>query len=261
MKTLIILSLFFFNSVNALEEIPKSLEKWYKPANKHNVWHHTMFKLRRQLQAIDAVQNKEQKNKWIDKFIKNYKKLAKMTPEWKDSLDLESIKKLSANKSNTKQILTKIKRSCKNCHIDYRAQVAAIFRSPDFSKINLKDDLGKDQSYKKSMLKLTYLLNQIKIGLTDNNKPNALNALKKLRIGMKYLSQSCASCHKDNDSRDFYLGKKSSNLLNKLEMQIKTNNKDAPYTLGGFAVLSCARCHGTHRIIYDLTKELKNENN
>ncbi|MCK5336958.1 MAG: hypothetical protein KAQ67_12390, partial [Gammaproteobacteria bacterium] len=35
-----------------LDTPPASLEKWYKPANKRQVWLHTMFRLRREMQAI-----------------------------------------------------------------------------------------------------------------------------------------------------------------------------------------------------------------
>ena len=37
----------------SLEIPPAVLEKWYKPANKRQVWLHTMFRLRREMQAID----------------------------------------------------------------------------------------------------------------------------------------------------------------------------------------------------------------
>ena len=36
----------------SLKKPPASLEQWYKPANKRQVWLHTMFRLRREMQAI-----------------------------------------------------------------------------------------------------------------------------------------------------------------------------------------------------------------
>ena len=43
----------------SIDTPPASLEKWYKPANKRQVWLHTMFRLRREMQAISeyAEQN------------------------------------------------------------------------------------------------------------------------------------------------------------------------------------------------------------
>ena len=42
----------FADTPVSLATPPASLEKWYKPANKRQVWLHTMFRLRREMQAI-----------------------------------------------------------------------------------------------------------------------------------------------------------------------------------------------------------------
>ena len=36
-----------------LDKPPESLKQWYKPDNKRQVWLHTMFRLRREMQAIN----------------------------------------------------------------------------------------------------------------------------------------------------------------------------------------------------------------
>ncbi len=44
-----------------------SLEKWYKPANKRQVWLHTMFRLRREMQAIaDYAENSDSPARKMD---------------------------------------------------------------------------------------------------------------------------------------------------------------------------------------------------
>lgn len=243
-----------------------SLSKQYKPINKRNVWHHTMFKLRREVQAIAESNNDADTQKWVSRFSKDYKKIAKMVPIWESELDLINLKLLenaaiNNNKIQVKESLKEIKRNCRACHIDYRANVAAIFRAPDFSKLQLKNHKGKDQSYKKSMIQLTEQLNRIKIGLIEKNQEKSAQALTELRAGMQHLEDSCSSCHNDDEARQFYLGAKSKKLLDDLQTGIKNNDdiKDIGHTLGSLAVRSCARCHGVHRIVYDITKDRKNE--
>lgn len=246
--------------------IYKSLAKQYKPIGKRNTWHHTMFKLRREIQAIDESSNNENTIFWVNRLIRDYKKIAIMVPAWESELNLSSLKLLEKaaannNKSKLKEALKDIKRSCRACHIDYRADVAAIFRAPDFSKLKLKNHKGESQSYRRSMLQLTAQLNRIKIGLVEKNQEKSLQALLDLRIGMDHLADSCSSCHKDDEPREFYLGKKSQDLLDKLQIGIENNDdiKDVGHTLGSLAVRACARCHGVHRIIYDVTTDKKNE--
>ena len=50
---------------------PTSLAKWYKPENKRQEWLHTMFNLRREIQAIEIYtdsQEPENLNKWVTQF-------------------------------------------------------------------------------------------------------------------------------------------------------------------------------------------------
>jgi hypothetical protein len=69
-----------------LDKPPASLEKWYKPANKRQVWLHTMFRLRREMQAIREYAEQDDQpgmKKWIARLDKDYNKIADMVPEWK----------------------------------------------------------------------------------------------------------------------------------------------------------------------------------
>ncbi|MCK5263299.1 MAG: hypothetical protein KAJ92_06405, partial [Gammaproteobacteria bacterium] len=68
---------------------PASLEKWYKPANKRQVWLHTMFKLRREMQAISEyakLNDQPGMAKWIARLEKDYNKIADMVPEWEKEI-------------------------------------------------------------------------------------------------------------------------------------------------------------------------------
>ncbi len=274
LTSLVLLSLSFFTFSLAfsfdkdaatdsirLEIPPASLKQWYKPDNKHNVWHHNMFKLRREMQAINEYMlDKDQPHteKWANEFVKHYLKIADMVPEWKDDLEIEWAEKLtiSAKQGDFKTLaiaLKKLKTSCKGCHADYRAQVAAIYRAPDFSKTHVSLE-NKKTSYLKFMKILMRDVNRIKIATTDDNKTKALTSLKAVRRGIDILRTSCDQCHKGNEAKDYYLGKTTSDLLDKLETAIDTGNSGR--TLGEFAVQACARCHGSHRIVYDLKAEI-----
>ena len=79
----------------SLKKPPASLEEWYKPANKRQVWLHTMFRLRREMQAIaeyakqnePAANNQVVMQKWIKRLQQDYNKIADMVPEWEKKLN------------------------------------------------------------------------------------------------------------------------------------------------------------------------------
>jgi cytochrome c556 len=146
-----------------------------------------------------------------------------------------------------------LKSSCKGCHSDYRAQVVAIYRAPDFGKIKVQLD-GDKISYLKFMKILMRDVNRIKIYSTDGDKEKAQQALLAVRKGITTLRSSCAECHKTSKAKNYYLGTETDTLLDELKVSIekgKTGHK-----LGEFAVKACAYCHGSHRIVYDLKHEI-----
>jgi len=274
MRLTITLLLFFFSiSLNAdeaknntdtitLEKPPTSLKQWYKPANKRNVWHHNMFKLRREIQAVEEyMQDKDQPHteKWASDLVTHYKKIVDMVPEWKDELELEWADKLQAAASKgdfkmLKKAMRKLKSSCKGCHSDYRAQVAASYRSADFSKVHVSLD-GEKTSYLNFMKILMRDINRIKIATSDNNIAKAKISLKAVRAGITTLRASCDDCHKDDEAKNYYLGDKTSDLLDQLETAVEAGKSG--HVLGRFAVQACAHCHGSHRILYDLKREIE----
>lgn len=250
------------DEVLSLSKPPASLSKWYKPENKRNVWHHNMFKLRRETQAVKeymADKDKVHTEKWALKLVEHYKKIGEMVPEWKDELELEWADKLEgAAKSGDfvviKKAMKKLETSCKGCHKDYRPQVAAIYRAPDFNKIHVQLNDEKT-SYLDFMKILMRDVNRIKIASEDGNKDKAQLALKAVRVGIKTLRTSCDNCHKDDEAKDYYLGKKVDTMMDELEVAIDKGKSGR--ALGGFAVQACAKCHGSHRIVYDLKHELE----
>lgn len=245
---------------------PASLAKWYKPANKRQVWLHNMFKLRREMQAVMeyiALEDPELVRKWAERLVAHYRKIAEMVPEWEDELSLDWAKSLetaavSGDLVQVKRAARKLGQSCKSCHREYRAVVAVLHRAPDFSGIKVKRDSdGVERSYAESMKELTVLVNRIKIAAEDERQQVALDAVAALQLRLNELGKSCASCHKGEESRERFLGNKTADVLNSLSSSISDNDKKSiGRHLGTAAVISCARCHSVHRSTYDLKQVL-----
>jgi len=245
---------------------PASLEQWYKPANKRQVWLHTMFRLRREMQAISeyAEQNDQAgMNKWIKRLEKDYNKIADMVPEWEKDTKPRLIPELEmfAEKGDTFRVgktLKMIQRTCDDCHIDYQPLVTAIYRSPHYDDIKLKDINGNPQSFEDNMEELSASVNRILIALDDDHKDIALSASQNLADQLQNLGDSCNSCHKDDSyPRERILGKLTQQHLETLQKNINEGLvKDSQKLMGEIAVSVCARCHNTHRIVYDLRNAL-----
>ena len=249
-----------------LKSPPASLEKWYKPANKRQVWLHTMFRLRREMQAIaEYAKTNDQAamQKWIKRLDKDYNKIADMVPEWEKEIKPRLLPDLEmfAEKGDGYRVgktLKMIKRTCDDCHTSYQPLVTATYRSPHYDDIKLKDLNGKTQSFKDNMEQLSESVNQILIALDDKHNPIALQASQKLVNQLQGLGDSCSSCHKDDDyPRERILGKATRQRFEKLQANINNNRvKDSQKLMGEIAVTVCARCHNTHRIVSDLRNAL-----
>ena len=255
----------------SLKKPPASLEKWYKPANKRQVWLHTMFRLRREMQAIaeyakqiePAANNQVVMQKWIKRLQQDYNKIADMVPEWENEIKPKLLPELEmfAEKGDMYRLgktLKMIKRTCDDCHTYYQPLVAATYRSPHYDDIKLKDSYDKTQSFKDSMELLSTSVNQILIALDDGDNPVALRAGKTLAGQLQDLGNSCSSCHKDDDyPRERILGTATRQRFEKLQINIKQGQvKDSQKLMGEIAVTVCARCHNTHRIVSDLRNAL-----
>jgi len=239
---------------------PSSLAQWYKPANKRQVWLHTMFKLRREMQAVKeyALQkNAVGTKKWSSRLAKNYRKIPEMVPEWRNKVRLDWVDKLktAAQKGNYNQVLRahkKLEESCNLCHQDFQALAAALYRAPDFSdhQITLQN---KTVGYGKFMELLTATVNRIKIATEDLRPKVATRSLKQLNIQLKALGTNCKKCHRDEVPKERILGANTQEILKKLEESIENNKpKQTGRFLGEAAVAICARCHGAHRTLSDL---------
>lgn len=247
--------------VNAVKVPPNSLSQWYKPENKRQVWLHNMFKLRREMQAIEFyAQNKDpiRLNKWTNRLNEHYLKIADMVPEWKDKLSSRILADLNKQVEQNKfddipKTLEDLSQNCQSCHTDYRVTTAALYRAPDFSKITLSSD--SNISYTQHMDMLSKQVNQIKIATEDGIKDLAIGSLSELIQGMNTLGETCSNCHKDEI--EAYPSKAMTESIKQLGQSLEAGTlKDQGRALGTLAVQACARCHGTHRMSYDARKQL-----
>ena len=253
----------------SLNSPPASLEEWYKPANKRQVWLHTMFRLRREMQAIGEyarLDDREAMEKWIKRLDKDYNKISDMVPEWEKEIkprllsDLETF----ANKGDTYRLdktLDMIQRTCDDCHDSYQPLVTALYRSPDYDEIKVNNLDGKKQNYVDNMEALSKSVNRILIALDDGHQPVALQATQDLSSQLQNLGDSCSSCHKeDKYPHERILGKATQQRFETLQTSISEERvKDSQKLMGEIAVTVCARCHNTHRIVNDLRKSLMPE--
>ena len=241
---------------------PASLSQWYKPENKRQVWLHTMFSLRREMQAAQyyaSNADSEQLNKWVTKFSEHYLKLGEMVPEWNKLLNHEQIKKLqTSSKSGQLDEVTRqldlITASCDSCHEDYRVITALKYRAPDFSLLQITPAL----SFNDHMTTLTQQVNQIKIFAQDGQIGQALSSFSDLSEGLETLGTSCSDCHKKGTK--VFPGTVIKQTMSHLQESLQHGTlKDQGRYLGTLAVQACARCHGTHRLSSDMRNKLSTE--
>ena len=243
---------------------PASMQKWYKPANKRQVWLHNMFSMRRELQALNeyaAAGDRELTRKWSGRLVKHYRKIGEMVPEWKDDLELVWAQRLetaaaAGNFAKVQQSANKLGRSCSTCHREYRALAVALFRVPDYSSLKVKrGDPPKEMDFRDAMNELVTYINRIKIAAEDGRKDFALKATADLKAGLHDMGKNCATCHSGPEPRERILGKQTEDLLTDLAGAIQAEDKKATgKNLGTVAVIACAWCHGVHRTAYDIKR-------
>ncbi len=256
-------------SIN-LKKPPASLAKWYKPDNKRQVWLHTMFKLRREMQAMREYAEQEDglhMEKWLTDFDKHYNKISEMVPEWKDEIKPElisDIRNFVKSKDFYKVAITlnKIEDTCDVCHENYQPQVTAIYRSPNYDSLRIKDVDGELQTIENNMQDLSVVVNQILIALADGNNKKSFIASNDLELQLKNLADSCQFCHKNDKYPEArILGKETTGNLKKLQKNIQQGHTKASQKLmGKIAVTVCARCHSIHKVVHDMRGALMSEN-
>jgi len=263
---LISLSLPGWAAEVTLQLPPESLADWYKPANKRQVWLHTMFRLRREMQAViwyNAREDVARLGKWSARFEKDYRSIGKLVPEWQDELELEWLERLQSaaaggDFSAVGKALRKLQASCGSCHREYRAVAALRYRTADFSLLAVEDSETLEEiPYDKAMGRLSTLVNRIKIASVDGDVATGLASVAELTRRMRDLATGCVGCHEDADPRERILGSSSERLLEQMTKSIQAGEqKQTGRQLGELAVTSCARCHGVHRTLYDIRKEI-----
>lgn len=266
----VIFTVLMMNPVHADNQIiikkpPDSLAQWYKPHNKRQVWLHTMFRLRREMLAIEeyADNNHDLMNKWINKLEVDYSKISKMVPEWSDMLDTGLITQMkhSAKTGQTatvKKYLRKIQKTCNNCHHEYQPLVTALYRSPDYNEITVTNNDGKTISFSKAMRELPESINRIQIALEDDQPETARNNSDLLRQQLTQLTTSCQQCHDKPAPAQRILGQQTIERLQQLSSLIKNNKvNQSKKMLGEIGVTVCARCHSIHRTLGDLRNQLE----
>ena len=250
------------NNTIVLKKPPEILAKWYKPANKRQVWLHTMFRLRREILAMNDYSQQEKQaelEKWSQKFIKDYKSIAEMVPQWQEFLYLDKLNHLeSAVKkreySSIAPILKKISKSCMHCHDDYQTVATLMFRSPDFNnKIISEGFSGEKIAYDDIMKQLSDSVNRINIAIKDGYFSTANKVIEPLEQQLEHLSTSCGDCHQDDEVPVERIMSASRSLLPELAEQLELKEqKQSGRKLGEFAVKVCAKCHSIHRLTSDL---------
>ncbi len=225
-----------------------------------------MFRLRREMQAIGEYarrDDREAMEKWIKRLDKDYNKIADMVPEWEKKIkprllsDLETFAE-KGDAYRLEKTLDMIQRTCDDCHDSYQPLVTVLYRSPDYDKIRVNSLDGKKQNYVDNMQDLSKSVNRILIALDDNHNPNALQATQELTGQLQNLGYSCSSCHKEDEyPHERILGKATQQRFETLRTSISEGRvKDSQKLLGEIAVTVCARCHNTHRIVYNLRQSL-----
>ncbi|WP_456378084.1 hypothetical protein [Thiolapillus sp.] len=248
---------------------PASLEKWYKPANERDVWLHTMFRLRREMQAVSeyaALEDVGLLKKWLARLKKDYQSIGEMVPEWKDELENELLEKMSmaAEHGELEKLQTlqrKLGKSCQSCHVEYKLSAVLRYRAPDFSSAVVEsEETMEEEKYSRVMSRFTLLVNRIKIASEDRRADAAMTALDDLQQRLHDLGGSCSSCHKQERQRRYILGQQMQDSLDKVREGIKKDDaKQVGRYIGKFAVDVCASCHAIHRMQSDLRGLLSNE--
>ncbi len=244
--------------------LPDSLAQWYKPQNKRQVFLHTMFALRRELQAVREYardRDLQRVRSWTSKLDGHYRKIGEMVPEWKKRLDIDLLDDLntvvaSGDFARIDAAARQLGESCGSCHEDYQALAALKYRTPDFSHIELIEGQA-DSRYPAFMKTLSLTVNRIRIAAEDGRWQAAGEAGYRLEDQLGLLSHSCIQCHQERDPYERILGGKTRKAFTDLQRAIAREDlKQLRMSLGEAAVLACARCHSVHKLGSDLKKRL-----
>ncbi len=248
---------------------PASLAQWYKPANRRQIWLHTMFGMRREFQAVSEyilLEKPRLARKWAARLDEHYRSIGKMVPEWRGELDIEQLDALNSalkvgDLKAAGEAARKLSKSCRSCHRDFRATAAMLYRAPDFSHVTVEDSESlEEEKLGRVMERLTTLLNRVKIAVEDGRKAVAVESLEALDRRLEDLAASCEQCHRSEAPRARILGTGRARASAALGSAIVAGDAEtAGKALGELAVTVCARCHAIHRIQSDMRELLVEE--
>lgn len=250
----------------ALPLPPDSLAQWYPPANQRQVWLHTMFSLRRSMQAVgeyNALGDSKLAACWAERFATDYKRLAEMVPEWKDEIEGEQADRLvtAARQGDSDGVIGALRRlgtTCRSCHNENRAIVTLVYRMPDYQDVTVENsDTMEEVRYPQHMERLGLLMNRVKIAQEDGRHGVAQTAGRSFIAGVKDLSNSCGACHKDEAPRERIFGPAIQQALTALDKELQQNNqKGTDEALGTLGAYACGRCHSIHKNSAELRRAL-----
>lgn len=245
---------------------PASLAQWYKPENKRQVWLHTMFSLRRSMQALEEyVERGEPQRlaKWADSFATAYERLGEMVPQWRDELELEwsgQLRQAAAqgDMEGVRHALGKVRTSCRSCHNEYQTVTSILYRGPDFDAITIARGTGERLSHKALMAAMSRAVNQVKIFHEDQQPQRATEAGRALQQLLTLSADSCAQCHQESESRARIFSaatdRYQSDLLDGIAAR---DDKQVEGNLGKIGAFICARCHTIHRPMAEMRAMLQ----
>jgi hypothetical protein len=243
--------------------LPDSLEQWYKPHNKRQVWLHTMFAMRREVQAVEEYLEKgddQGVSKWGAMLTGHYRKISQMVPEWEEITEPALADRLEANIAINaveaiRENLKAMKKRCQSCHEDYQLLAALRYRSPDFTGIRITTP-DKEYRYDEYMSLLSRRVNRVRIAAEDGYWEDAGSENRQLQHELAALEENCSSCHKDEPPVERILGDSLKAALADVDLAIGEKELvTVKRKLGEAAVVACARCHGVHRTLYELREE------
>lgn len=252
-----------------LKSPPASIAQWYKPQNKRQVWLHTMFSLRRSMQALEEYAEREEParlEKWAIDFDTTYQQLGEMVPEWRDELELEWSGRLRQAASQrdvegVRRALGKVRTSCRSCHNEYQTVTSILYRSPDFSAIKITNSTTESLSHKEFMTAMSRAINRVKIFQEDHNREGAEQAGRELQRLLKLSAASCDQCHEESASRTRIFSAESAGYQTGLLDGIATqDSKKVNSNLGKIGAFVCARCHSIHRPLEEIRAMLSRGN-
>lgn len=252
------------------EKLPASLAQWYKPENKRQVWLHTMFKLRESMHAVSlysAREDVDNTRQWATKLHTSYSKLGEMVPEWQGLLSPMAADALLAaaeqgDFSSIKQQVRRLNRSCDSCHTKWQPLTSALYRSPDYSQVEIVDGTsGERQHFPEAMTEIAESLGLLKIGRIDNDMTMAKDATAKLSQQLATLGQSCSNCHRDDRPKERILGQATTDTLKALSDSFTADHdpKVSGKHLGNLGYTVCGRCHSIHRNLGALRNQVAKE--